>query len=233
MAECGRRLNAGSATGYSSAAEVLPRLPGWPRTESGPERPPAEPRRGELDAANLRGSNDVAGDADDKQLAQTLIEHHLCRDSRIGTPEDDGELLLTCRQLAAARLAPEYVAAPSARNEETVSLAGVRTLCELRSSRHHSCLPTAVHNLRKDAKAEREHAEEKGVERDPGPDGDLQVALRKSGPEMTCRRVRSGMPACTLTIARATATHKENVFTPSMRFIYMNRRPGSRVTGDH
>ena len=121
MAECGRRLNAGSATGYSSAAEVLPRLPGWPRTESGPEPPPAEPRRGELDAANLRGSNDVAGDADDKQVAQTLIEDHLCRDSRIGTPEDDGELLLTCRQLAAARLAPEYVAAPSARNEVTVS----------------------------------------------------------------------------------------------------------------
>jgi len=85
-------------------------------------QPGTEPRRGELDAANLRSSDDVAGHADDKQVAQALVEDDLCWDPRVGTPEDDGERLLTCRQLVAARLAREYVAAPNARHEATVSL---------------------------------------------------------------------------------------------------------------
>ena len=85
-------------------------------------QPCAEPRRGELDAADLRRSDDVSGNADDKQVAKALIEDDLCRHPRVGTSENDGERLLTCRQLVAARLARERVAAPNVRDEATVPL---------------------------------------------------------------------------------------------------------------
>jgi hypothetical protein len=39
----------------------------------------AEPLCGELNAADLRGSDDVSGNADDKQVAQALVEDDLCR----------------------------------------------------------------------------------------------------------------------------------------------------------
>jgi len=45
----------------------------------------AELFRGELDAADLRRRNDVAGHANDEQIAQPLIEDDLHRHSRIGT----------------------------------------------------------------------------------------------------------------------------------------------------
>ena len=63
-------------------------------------QPCAEPLCGELDAADLRGGDDVSGNADDKQVAKALIEDDLCRHPRVGTSENDGERLLTCRQLA-------------------------------------------------------------------------------------------------------------------------------------
>ena len=47
------------------------------------DQPCAEPRRRELDAADLRGSNDVSGNANDKQIAQTLVEHDLSGNSRV------------------------------------------------------------------------------------------------------------------------------------------------------
>jgi hypothetical protein len=81
----------------------------------------AEPSRSELDAADLRRSDDVTGNADDKQIAQTLVEDDLCWHSRVGTSENDREWLLTCRQLVAARLARERVAAPNVRHEATVA----------------------------------------------------------------------------------------------------------------
>lgn len=42
------------------------------------DQPGTEPRRGELDTADLRGSDDVSGNADDKQVAQALVEDDLC-----------------------------------------------------------------------------------------------------------------------------------------------------------
>ena len=83
-------------------------------------QPCAEPRRGELDAADLRRSDDVSGNADDKQVAKALVEDDLCWHPRVGTSENDGERLLTCRQFVAAHLARERVAAPNARYEATV-----------------------------------------------------------------------------------------------------------------
>src|SRR5581483_2896869 len=48
-------------------------------------------RRGELDAAHLRRRDDVAGDADDEEIAEALIEHELGRHARVGAAKDDRE----------------------------------------------------------------------------------------------------------------------------------------------
>ena len=87
------------------------------------DQPRAEPRRGELDAADLRRGDDVSGNTDDKQVAEALIEDDLRGHPRIGTSENDGERLLTCRHSRAARLARECAAAANVRREATVSLA--------------------------------------------------------------------------------------------------------------
>jgi len=60
--------------------------------------------RRELDAANLRGRDDVASYADDKQVTKALIEDDLRRHSRIGTSEKNGERLLACCQRLATCL---------------------------------------------------------------------------------------------------------------------------------
>src|SRR5258705_1882730 len=93
-----------------------------PRVAQNHDERCAEPLRSELNAADLRGSDDVSRNADDKQIAQTLVEDDLCRHARVGTSENDSERLLGCSQLAATRLANECVAAPNARREETVPL---------------------------------------------------------------------------------------------------------------
>ncbi len=59
----------------------------------------------ELDAADLRGRNDVARHADDEQVAEALIEDDLGRYARIRTAEDDGQRFLACRQLTPPRVA--------------------------------------------------------------------------------------------------------------------------------
>jgi hypothetical protein len=41
----------------------------------------AEPLCGELNTADLRGSDDVPRNADDKQIAQALIEDDFCGDA--------------------------------------------------------------------------------------------------------------------------------------------------------
>lgn len=57
-------------------------------------QPRAETRAGKLDAADLRGSNDVSGNTNNKQVPQALIKHDFGRNARIRTPEDDRERLL-------------------------------------------------------------------------------------------------------------------------------------------
>src|SRR5215469_16028202 len=56
----------------------------------------------ELDTADLRGRDDVAGDANDEQVPESLIEHDLRGHARIGAAEHDrpGSLHRRCGQLA-------------------------------------------------------------------------------------------------------------------------------------
>ena len=52
---------------------------------------------GELDAADLGWGDDVAGDADDEQIAEALIEDDFDRYPGVGTAENGGEWFL-CSQ---------------------------------------------------------------------------------------------------------------------------------------
>ena len=55
----------------------------------------SEPRSGEFDASYTRRGDNIPGDANDKQIAKSLIKYHLGRDTRVGATEHDGEWLLT------------------------------------------------------------------------------------------------------------------------------------------
>jgi hypothetical protein len=68
-------------------------------------QPCVEPFRRELNATDLRSSDDIPGNSNDKQVAEALVEYDFCRHARVGTTENNGEGLLTCRQLVATRLA--------------------------------------------------------------------------------------------------------------------------------
>src|SRR5687768_6593656 len=81
----------------------------------------AEPGGRELDAADLRRSDDVSGNPDDEQVAQALVEDDLRGHARVGASENDGERLLARRQLGAPRLAYERVPAPDVGHEATVA----------------------------------------------------------------------------------------------------------------
>src|SRR5579872_6978532 len=60
------------------------------------DEPRAEARGRKLDAADLGWRDDVARDADDEQAAESLIEHDLRGNARIGATEHDREGVL-CR----------------------------------------------------------------------------------------------------------------------------------------
>ena len=66
------------------------------------DEPRVELLGGELDAADQRRRDDVAGDADDEEIAEALIEHELGGHTRIGAAEDDRERLLAVRDFRAA-----------------------------------------------------------------------------------------------------------------------------------
>lgn len=59
----------------------------------------AELCSGKLDATDQRRRHDIAGDANNKQVAQALIEDDLYRDSRIGAAENNSKRLLPGCQL--------------------------------------------------------------------------------------------------------------------------------------
>ena len=85
------------------------------------DEPRAVALGGELDAADLRRRDDVAGDADDEEIAEALIEHDLGRHARVGTSEDDGERRLPRGQLDAPCLAGERSEADDVRREPMVA----------------------------------------------------------------------------------------------------------------
>jgi hypothetical protein len=66
--------------------------------------------RREFDAANVRWRDDVACDADYKQVAKALVENNLGRHPGIGTSEYDGKRFLSRRKLHPALRARDRVA---------------------------------------------------------------------------------------------------------------------------
>ena len=87
------------------------------------DQPGTELFGGKLDAADLRGGNDVAGHSDDEQVAEPLIENDLDRYSRIRTAKDGRERFLAGRQLDAAGTAGQGVVASDIGDETAISVA--------------------------------------------------------------------------------------------------------------
>ena len=78
--------------------------------------------RRKLDAADLRGCDDVAGDADDEQIAEPLVEDDFRRHARIRAAENDGERLLACGDLYTARFTCQRLVAADIGHEATVAV---------------------------------------------------------------------------------------------------------------
>jgi hypothetical protein len=75
----------------------------------------------EFHAADLGWSDDVAGDADDEEVPQTLIEYDLRWNARIGTSENYRERLLPGRQLDASSVTHERVGSTHVRREPEIA----------------------------------------------------------------------------------------------------------------
>ena len=80
----------------------------------------SEPLRGKLDAADLRRSHDVAGNADDEQVAEALIKDDFYGYPGVGTAEYDGERFLANGRLAPMLLVHERIGVPLVRHESMV-----------------------------------------------------------------------------------------------------------------
>jgi hypothetical protein len=85
------------------------------------DQPRPETLGGELDAANLRGRDDVAGDADDEEVSQALIEYDFRGHGRIGASQYDRERILARHELGAPALARKPFDARDAGDETPVS----------------------------------------------------------------------------------------------------------------
>jgi hypothetical protein len=81
LAEFGRRSTADSATASPRTHELFQcgQNHPTPRVAQNHKERRAEALCGELNVADLRGSDDVSSNADDKQVAQTLVEDDFCR----------------------------------------------------------------------------------------------------------------------------------------------------------
>ena len=98
----------------------------------------AELFRGEFDAADLRRRDDIAGDPDDEQISEALIEDDFHGHSRIGAAEDRGEGLLPRGQFDASGAARQCAATADVCDKTTVSSS---QQSERVSSRYHRRLP--------------------------------------------------------------------------------------------
>ncbi len=77
---------------------------------------------GELHAADLRRRDDVAGDADDEQIPEALVEDEFGRHARVRAAEDDGEWLLAAGDFLAPRVTGRGLQASGFRDESSVPL---------------------------------------------------------------------------------------------------------------
>ncbi len=84
------------------------------------DEPCSEPLRGKLDAADLRRSHDVAGNADDEQVTEALIKYVFYGYPGVGSAEYDGERFLANGRLAPVLLVHECIGVPLVRHEAIV-----------------------------------------------------------------------------------------------------------------
>ena len=75
----------------------------------------------ELHAADLGSRDDIAGDANHKQVAEILVENQLDGNTRIRAPEDDGERLLSFNRGGSPDLALRQVATAGATGKPQVT----------------------------------------------------------------------------------------------------------------
>src|SRR5712691_9970642 len=94
------------------------------------DQPGPETRRTELHASHLRRSDDVAGDANDEEVPQALVEDDLGGNARIRTAENDGERLLAGGQLGASRVSGQRLGTPEAQGEPAVPLTETLESCD-------------------------------------------------------------------------------------------------------
>jgi hypothetical protein len=78
---------------------------------------------GKFHAADLRGGDDISGNADDEEITQALVENDLCRYARVGASENDGERFLAFGELTPPTLSVEYCTATNIGDESAVSFA--------------------------------------------------------------------------------------------------------------
>ena len=114
-----RRLRDWLSVGRCSSSSVASMAPHceWPSTTTSrvPKRSAANSTLPTCD-----GRDDVAGDADDEQVAEPLIEDDLGRHARVGAAEDDRERLLASSQLGPPGFGDELVSAPGVRREPSI-----------------------------------------------------------------------------------------------------------------
>jgi hypothetical protein len=82
-----------------------------------------KPGSRELDAADLRRCDDIAGYANDEEVAEPLIENKLGWDPRVGASEDDCEWLLRRREFGTTGVAEAVEGSRLARGEPAVAVA--------------------------------------------------------------------------------------------------------------
>lgn len=87
------------------------------------DEPRAERLGRELDAANLRRRDNVAGHPDHEQIPEALVEHDLGRYPGIGAAEDDGKGCLVERELYASPAAHAGLRSPDVRYKALIPLA--------------------------------------------------------------------------------------------------------------
>jgi hypothetical protein len=66
-----------------------------------------EPFSSKFDAADLKGRDDISGNANDEEITQALVEDDLCRYSRVRASQNDGEWLLAFCEFTPPRLSVE------------------------------------------------------------------------------------------------------------------------------
>ncbi len=85
------------------------------------DEPRAVPFGCEFDTADLRRGDDLAGAANDEQIAETLVDYNFRREARVRASKDDRNWLLAVRDFGAARLACERGVAAHVGHETAIA----------------------------------------------------------------------------------------------------------------